>query len=98
MKRLIEVDDMYSYDAEPGNLVEYTKRDLITWDEVSDWIEGLTDDWGGVVDRWYYKCFTIENLTQEQREIWETEYPEALDNWLIELDEQFPNYGEDEED
>ena len=90
----------FEYDIDTsGDIQEYIDNDCISWSDFQYWLEGLTDFYGGTVYCWALDGFTIVDLNEDEYEEWENMYDRELQSYLDELEEEFPNFGiEDEEE
>lgn len=100
---LTEFDELsrnMEYDIDiSGDLEEYIDNDCISWTDVRDWLEDLTTVYGGTVECWAADAFTIVDLNQEEYDEWDIRYYKELEAYLEELEEEYPNFGmEDEEE
>lgn len=95
---IAEAAPKYEFDPDlSGDLELYIENDCISWDDVSDFLDGLADVYGGTVNQWALDAFTIEDLDREQVKEWERSFYRDIMNWLDELENEYPNYGEEEE-
>ena len=92
--RCLEFDvDTYSEDLE-----QYIENDCISWSDFEYWLSELTEHYGGRVSSWARDGFTIVDLNQEEYDEWEDMYEKELRYYLRELEQEFPNYGLDEDE
>ena len=85
-----DVDDTYE-------VSQYVNNGCISWEDFRQLLEDLADYWGGTVNQWARDGFTIRDLDYDQLKQWENDYPREFESYLSQLEEEFPNYGEDEE-
>lgn len=85
-----DIDDTYE-------VHQYTKNGCISWEDFRQMLEDMAGYFGGTVNQWARNAFTIRDLDYEQLKEWEYHYPKELGSYLSQLEEEFPNYGEDEE-
>ena len=94
-----ELSRNMEYDVDTsGYLQEYIDNDCISWADFQDWLEGLTENYGGTVESWALDRFTIVDLNQEEYDEWENMYDRELQSYLEELEEEYPNFGIEDED
>ena len=87
-----------TYDVDTsGELETYIENDCIDWRDVYDWLCELTDYYGGSVEQVARDCFEIEGLNREQYDGWDEHFFSELDSYISELEQEFPNYGLDDE-
>lgn len=98
-RELVELDMQNEYDIDTsGDLESYIENDCITWEDFEYWLEDLTTYYGGEVSRWAQDGFTITNLSSDNYREWEEHFFSELNSYLNDLAEEFPNFGEDEEE
>lgn len=82
-----------------GDLERYIDNGCLSWDDVAYELENWADNGlGGRVNQWALDAFTIEDLDREQLAEWENEFDRYMSGWLDDLENEFPNYGESEEE
>ena len=76
----------------------------IDWDDVKQFLDDLTSDYGGSVYAWALDGFTITDLDEDEYDQWDRYFNDAFGNWLDELMEEYEDKvnayenGEDEDD
>ena len=81
-----------------GDLEEYINNGCISWRDFEYWLQELSDRYGGSVSNWAQNGFTIVDLNQEEYDEWEDMYDKELQSYLEDLEEEYPNFGVEEED
>ena len=95
----VDATPKYEFEADiSGDLERYIDNDCISYDDVEEWLDGLTWNWGGEVSQRALDWFQIVELDKEQYALWENNFYDALMHWLDDLEEEFPNYGEPEDE
>ena len=91
---------------EPDTSGEYLDilldHDIISWEDVRDFLENLTEYYGGEVSQWARDAFNIINLSSEEYYEWDDHFPGEWGNFLDELMSEHENeingYDEEEEE
>ena len=61
----------------------------IDWDDVKQFLDDLTSDYGGSVYAWALDGFTITDLDEDEYDQWDRYFNDAFGNWLDELMEEY---------
>lgn len=79
-----------------NKLAPYLKDGVVTNQEISDWLDDLCADYGGVLawdnrgTRFYpVKRYSVQDLSEEDYQLWQSEYPRELDNFIAELEQRY---------
>lgn len=89
----------YEYECDlSGDLERYIDNDCISWDDIEDWLDDMCYEFGGQVNQRALDWYEIDELSPEQYETWEREFPKRISSYLDYLEEEYPNYGESEDE
>ena len=93
----------YSYDPDlSGDLEAYIDHDKIDWSDVADFLSNFLSDLNidyRNLNQWARDAFTIENLSASELEEVEEEFPNYLDSYLSDLENEYGSVWElDEEE
>ncbi len=92
----VEAGHSYEYDVDvSGDLQNYIDNNCIDWSDVQYLLEDLTNTYGGNLNVWAADGFTITDLTSDEYEEWDRMWFKELSSYLEQLEEEFPNYGEE---
>lgn len=95
----IEAGHQYEYTVDlSGDLEEYIDHGCITWQDVEYMVEELTNTYGGELNIYDGYEFVITKLTSDEYEEWDRMWFQELDAYLEELENEFPNYGEEDDE
>lgn len=95
----VEAGHSYEYELDvSGDLEEYVRHGCISWTDVEYMVEELTRTYGGKLVAWAADGFTITNLTSDEYEEWDRMWIPELNAYLESLEEEFPNYGEEDDE
>lgn len=79
-----------------NKLTPYVKDGVVTNQEISDWLDDLCADFGGVLawdnmgTRFYpVKRYSVQDLSEEDYQLWQSDYPRELDNFIAELEQRY---------
>lgn len=96
---IAEMQPEYEYEVDTsGDLEIYIDNGCIDWDDVENFLDELCGSYGGEVRSWARDAFIIEGLNKDQYDEWDHMFFNELIGWLNELENEFPNYGEGDEE
>ena len=96
---IAEMQPEYEYEVDTsGDLEIYIDNGCIDWDDVEYFLEELCRNYGGEVHWWARDAFTIQGLNKDEYDEWDYMFFNELNGYLNELEQEFPNYGEEDEE
>ena len=89
----------YEYECDlSGDLEIYIDNDCISWDDIEEWLRDLCYEFGGELNQRALDWFEIDELSPEEYETWERNFPDRISSYLDYLEGEYPNYGESEDE
>ena len=88
-----------SYEVDlSGDLERYIENGCISYDdEIYEWLKDMCYEYGGELYQRALDWFEITDLSPEELSNWENNFPDRIISYLDYLEEEYPNYGEEED-
>ena len=76
----------------------YINMGVIDSDDVYNFIDGLTSNYGGEVEERYANTYVVTGLSQQEYDEWESQFPNELESWTNDLAEEYSDDDDEEYD
>lgn len=86
---IVNLDSMNSFDVDVSRFEDLVNNDVMGWDDVREFLDNLTETYGGSLEIIALDAFEITGLSSEELEYWEENYDNEADSFAEEYESEY---------
>lgn len=86
---IVNLDSMNSFDVDVSRFEDLVNNDIMSWNDVREFLEDLTVSYGGSLEPIALDAFEITDLSSEELEDWEENYDREADSFAEDYESEY---------